>query len=116
MPSNRPLAFAPLVALATLAACADHAPTGPAADASLAKAAAPGAVFPEVIALPNGFWPEGIDFGRGHTFYVGSLATGAIWRGDARTGTGALLVSAPAGREAVGLKYDPRTDRLVVAG
>jgi streptogramin lyase len=69
-----------------------------------------------VIALPNGFWPEGITFGRGTTFYVGSLSTGAIFRGDARTGAGDLLVPPQPGREQVGLKYDQRCDRLVVAG
>ena len=97
-----------------LAGCAD-APTIPAlamvqTRASLAHA------FPDVIALPNGFSPEGIDFGRGTIFYVGSLSTGAIFRGDARTGTGTLLVPAQPGREHVGLKYDIRGDRLFVAG
>lgn len=75
-----------------------------------------GPAFPSVIPLPDGFWPEGIDFGRGTTFYVGSLATGAIWRGDARTGTGGLLVPEQPGLEMVGLKYDARGDRLFVAG
>jgi sugar lactone lactonase YvrE len=69
-----------------------------------------------VIALPDGFWPEGIDFGRGTTFYVGSLATGAIWRGDARTGAGAVLVPEQPGVEKVGIRYDARRDRLFVAG
>jgi len=44
--------------------------------------------FPEIIPLPNGFAPEGIATGTGTTFYVGSLATGQIYRGDLRTGDG----------------------------
>ena len=50
--------------------------------ASLTVSAAPGATtFPEVIALPNGWMPEGIAVGKGSTFYSGSLANGAIYRG-----------------------------------
>ena len=48
--------------------------------------------FPAVIQLPTGFQPEGIEIGKGTTFYVGSVATGAIYRGDLRTGQGAILV------------------------
>ena len=44
------------------------------------------AVFPDTIALPNGFRPEGIAIGRGTTVYIGSIPTGAILRLDARTG------------------------------
>ena len=47
--------------------------------------------FPEVISLPDGFRPEGIAVGNSSTFYVGSLANGAIYRGDLRTGEGSLL-------------------------
>jgi hypothetical protein len=79
-----------------------------------AKAAKP---FPEVIPLPNGFQPEGIVAGRGTDFYVGSLAGGAIYKGDFRTGAGDILVDAPPDeRVAVGLAFDPRTDYLFVAG
>ena len=56
--------------------------------------------FPAVIQLPTGFQPEGIEIGKGTTFYVGSVATGAIYRGDLRTGQGAILVPAAAGRSA----------------
>ncbi len=52
----------------------------------------------------------------GPTFYVASLATGAIYRGDARTGEGSVVVPALPGRSACGVKYDPRGDRLFVAG
>ncbi len=72
--------------------------------------------FPEVIPLPNGFQPEGIASGDGTTFYVGSIPTGAVYRGDLRTGEGAVLVPPQDGRSSIGLKYDPRTGFLFVAG
>ena len=72
--------------------------------------------FPDEIPLPNGFAPEGIASGTGTTFYVGSIPTGAIYRGDFRTGTGEILVQPQAGRAAIGMKYDPRSDLLFVAG
>src|SRR5215211_2633745 len=74
------------------------------------------APFPDVIPLPNGFQPEGIASGEGTTFYVGSIPTGAIYQGELLTGEGAILVPAQEGRSATGLKYDPRTDLLYVAG
>jgi sugar lactone lactonase YvrE len=77
--------------------------------------AAAGPTFPEKIDLPNGFAPEGIAIGHGHTFYVGSIPTGAIYRGDLRTGEGRVLVPAAAGRQAIGLDVD-RKKRLFVAG
>jgi len=43
-------------------------------------------VFPETIRLPDGFQPEGIASERGTSLYVGSIPTGAIWKGDARMG------------------------------
>ncbi len=76
----------------------------------------PTAVFPEVIPVPNGFQPEGIAAGRGTTFYVGSIPTGAVYRGDLRTSLGAVLVPGQAGHQSIGLKYDGRTDLLYVAG
>jgi len=78
--------------------------------------AAPAQAFPDVIPLPNGFQPEGIASGTGTTFYVGSIPTGAVYRGDLRTGEGEILVPAQAGRAAIGLKYDERTGLLFVAG
>lgn len=90
---------------------------GLAAVGSVAAAAdARGRTFPEVVPLPTGFQPEGIVTGRGHEFFVGSLAGGAIYRGDLRTGAGALLVPSSDGRVAVGLSYDRRSNRLFVAG
>jgi sugar lactone lactonase YvrE len=79
-------------------------------------AAAPMANFPEVIALPNGFQPEGVAMGRGTTIYAGSLATGAIYQADVRTGEGSLLVPPQPGRAALGLEFDTRTGYLFAAG
>jgi len=71
--------------------------------------------FPDVIQLPTGFQPEGLEVGRGTTFYVGSVANGAIYRGDLRTGAGAILVPGAAGKAATGIELDSR-NRLFVAG
>src|SRR5687767_8335231 len=73
------------------------------------------APFPEVIPLPDGFQPEGIASGTGTTFYVGSIPTGAVYRGDLRTGEGQLVVPVQAGRNAIGLKFDAPTGLLFVA-
>ena len=72
--------------------------------------------FPDVIPLPDGFQPEGIATGTGTTFYVGSIPTGAVYRGDLRTGEGEVLVQPQTGRAAIGLKYDDRSGLLFVAG
>lgn len=74
------------------------------------------APFPDVIPLPNGFRPEGIASGNGTTFYVGSISTGAVYQGDILTGQGSILIPAHEGRSAIGMKYDPRTGYLFVAG
>jgi sugar lactone lactonase YvrE len=71
--------------------------------------------FPEVIQLPIGFRPEGIEVGRGTTFYVGSVASGAIHRGNLRTGSVEPLVPGGAGRPATGIELDTHK-RLFVAG
>jgi sugar lactone lactonase YvrE len=83
---------------------------------TLIGAASPRQTFPDVIPLPNGFQPEGIASGSGTTFYVGSIPTGAVYRGDVRTGKGAVLVPAQQGRSSIGMKYDRRTGLLFVAG
>jgi sugar lactone lactonase YvrE len=70
--------------------------------------------FPDVIPLPLGWQPEGIAIGTGSTVYSGSLATGAIWKGDLRSGVGDILVPGGAGGVAVGLKYS--RGLLYVAG
>jgi hypothetical protein len=74
------------------------------------------AYFPEVILLPDGFQPEGIVVNWKGVFFAGSLADGAIYRGDVVTGQGDVLVEGEEGRIAAGLAYDPRTDQLWVAG
>lgn len=72
--------------------------------------------FPESVDLPNGFQPEGLVIGRGATAYSGSVATGAIYQVNLRTGDGSILVQPVAGRSATGLAYDNRTNYLYVAG
>jgi hypothetical protein len=75
---------------------------------------ATGAKRPDHINLPNGWQPEGIAIGKGNTFYVGSIPTGRVWRGNLRTGQGAELVP-NRGRRAIGVEVDHR-NRLWVAG
>jgi sugar lactone lactonase YvrE len=72
--------------------------------------------FPATIPLPGGFGPEGIASGNGTTFFVGSIPTGDIFCGDLRTGEGDVCIDAPAGRAAIGIKFDPRSGFLFVAG
>jgi sugar lactone lactonase YvrE len=71
--------------------------------------------FPEVIPLDDGFQPEGIEVGKGTTFFVGSRVTGAIARGDLRTGEQSILVEGDEGRLATGIELDQH-NRLFVAG
>jgi len=83
------------------------APHGPAAQkAHTAKS----------IVLPGAGGAEGIAAGKGTVFYAGDLATGDIFRGDIRKGTAELFIDAPAGRVAVGMKFDRRHELLFVAG
>ena len=73
--------------------------------------------FPEKIPLPNGFAPEGIETALGNRFFVGSVANGAIYTGNLRTGAiGPLVAGAttPNTRGATGIEYD--RGRLWVAG
>jgi sugar lactone lactonase YvrE len=78
--------------------------------------APPATLFPSTIALPNGFRPEGIVTGRGPVIYAGSLANGAIYAASLVTGRGRVLVPGVAGRVAVGLGFDPRTNYIYAAG
>lgn len=68
---------------------------------------------PKVIPLPDGFQPEGIAQ-HANTFYVGSIPSGAIVRGDLRTGEVSPFVPAQEGRNSIGLSL--RDDMLFVAG
>jgi hypothetical protein len=89
--------------------------------------------WPDAIAIPTGFEAEGIELGKGHEFFVGanslsslfgeaffgiphplSELAGAIYKGNLRTGEGAIL-SPPTGKSVSGLSYDPRTDYLYAA-
>lgn len=81
--------------------------------ALVAAADGAAATFPKRIGLPAGFQPEGIA-AAGQQFYVGSIPTGAVYRGNLRTGAGAVLVPGAEGRSAIGLKVD--RGRIFVAG
>ena len=61
-----------------------------------ASALAAQTAFPGRIDLPDGFQPEGIAT-TGEQFFVGSIPTGAVYRGSLRTGNGAVLVPPQAG-------------------
>lgn len=68
---------------------------------------------PARIDFPPNWRAEGI-FGHGHTFWAGDTTTGAIYKGDIRTGKGAVLVNVT-GRSAFGVFVD-KWHRLWVAG
>ncbi len=67
---------------------------------------------PDIIPLPNGFQPEGVAVGQGTDLFVGSLGRlgddgttvtgGAIYKADAATGQGAVLVEARGGQDCSG--------------
>lgn len=82
----------------------------------LALAGVASAAFPETIALPDNFRPEGVVMGTGTEIYAGSLANGAIYRADVRTGAGEILVPGAEGRVSVGMDFDERDGLLYVAG
>lgn len=73
------------------------------------------ATLPDVIELPDGFFPEGIAIGSGTTFYTGSLVDGAIYRGDLRSGQGEVIAEGSEGGLAVGMDFDHSTGTLYVA-
>ncbi len=72
--------------------------------------------FPARIDLPDGFFPEGIESGRGTSFFVGSLLDGSILRGDLRTGSATVLAPGAPGRASAGIAYEAGRDRIWVAG
>lgn len=78
--------------------------------------AAPLDRFPATIALPDGWQPEGIALGQGTTAYVGSLATGAVYQANLRTGQGSVLVQPQTGGVTVGLGFEPRSKLIYTAG
>ena len=81
---------------------------------SLMAGATLAAAFPDRLELPDGFSPEGIATGRGHTFYAGSLAGAGIVRGDYRTGETEPLVTE--GGPFVGMKVDAQNQLWVAGG
>jgi len=93
-------------AAVTLVAIGLLVPTAVAADAKDREHRSRG---PSVIALPDGFQPEGIAIdhrGRDRgTAYFGSLANGDIYAADLRTGRGEVISQGP-GTASVGLKSD----------
>ena len=86
-----------------------------AAVAAAGTQAASEQTFPATIRLPDGIQPEGIAI-AGTTFYVGSIPTGAVYRGDLRTGSvpSTPLVPGGAGKAAIGVEAN--RGRLFVAG
>ena len=67
------------------------------ATAALALALAAGVAsaapaYPATIQLDPGLQPEGIAI-SGNTFFVGSIPTGSIYRGNLRTGAGAVHIA-----------------------
>jgi hypothetical protein len=78
-------------------------------------------IWPDLIPIPVGFEPEGIELGKDQDFFVGTLAwsgnltnAGAIYKGNLMTGEGQVLVH-PTGKGFSGLSYDERSDYLYVA-
>ena len=71
--------------------------------------------YPDEIALPNGFLPEGITIGKRPIAYLGSRANGDIYAADLRTGKGKVVVEGP-DTPSVGLKISGNGRTLYVAG
>lgn len=108
MPRPRP-ARRPLAATLTAALGAGVLAAGLLSPA----AAGPNGTFPDTVALPDGFQPEGITI-AGRFAWFGSRADGDIYRADLRTGRGERISEGP-GTASVGLKVDDQR-RLFVAG
>ncbi|MFN8074842.1 MAG: hypothetical protein U0Q15_05395 [Kineosporiaceae bacterium] len=68
----------------------------------------PTVALPVRIDLPDGFRPEGVTT-AGTRVWAGSLADGAIWSGDVRTGKGAVTTPGAPGRNLRGLLAVPRS-------
>jgi hypothetical protein len=81
-----------------------------------AGAVAQNANHPKVVSLPDGFQPEGIDTQGANLFFVGSIPTGDIFKGDLRIADSGddPFIDAPDGRSAIGLSL--RRGVLFVAG
>ena len=102
-----------VLALAAAPALADDDRRDGRGDQGKSKTAQKSNGFPDVIALPNGWRPEGIAAGPGNSLFVGSIPTGSILRIDARTGRSTPVVT-KTDRAAIGIKVDD--NRIYVAG
>ena len=77
--------------------------------------------FPHKVPALFGSLPEGFAIGRGHTAFNGSV-DGSIYKVDLRSGKGEILVPAEdpfdpeIGCYKLGMRVDPRTNYLFVAG
>ena len=78
--------------------------------------------FPKRSYTPSGSAPEGFTIGKGTTAYNGSL-DGSIYKLDLRTGQGRVLVDKDPNADVangtclvLGMRVDPRTNYLFVAG
>jgi hypothetical protein len=87
----------------------------PISESQISEKSAHSNVFPEIIPLPNGFQPEGIAIGINQAFYVGSLSSGQIIKGNLRTGASELLTIPEVPDQVVGLSFDPRSGYLFAA-
>ena len=81
------------------------------AAASAARSRRP---LPRILPLAAGSFPEGIAAGPWPTYYVSSLATGTIYRGDFTANGSVCAVAALPGT--VGVAYDASAHVLYVAG
>ncbi|MFF3329734.1 SMP-30/gluconolactonase/LRE family protein [Streptomyces sp. NPDC002888] len=93
---------------AALAALAAATATAPATAVSAPS-------WPTEFPLPDGWLPEGIAIGSKPYAYLGSRATGAVYRTDLRTGEGKVLYPGGTGQVSVGLKLD-HDGLLYIAG
>jgi hypothetical protein len=115
--TRRPLGAA--VAAGILAAVLLPAPAAVAAPPTaraVPAAASSGHRQLDRVELPTGWQPEGITSGPGSRFYAGSLADGALYAGDLRTGTGSVILPGVPGRRLVGLFFDRRSGLVWAAG
>ena len=88
---------------------------GAAMTAALLLPVAASAQAPDRIDLPAGWQGEGITT-DGSNLYAGSLADGAIWKGDPTSGVGDVLVPGAEGAISVGLDIEAGAGRLWAAG
>jgi len=73
--------------------------------------------FPHIVPALTGSLPEGFAIGRGHTAFNGSV-DGSIYKVDLRSGKGEVLINPEVdpGCYKLGMRVDPRTNYLFVAG